>query len=832
MMNRRPSAPRSGCWSTAGGVLLASILVVPALAQDQELAPLARYVPAEELAVLIEHDGLATRPGVWEATATARMLKETPLGAMLADVAVQLLDRALAGIPGRPATGKDVLAILDHLARRGFVVGYCGSLNPPQPKAVVLVIREAADNPVFKKLIALVPPLNEPAAKKIEQPGGRTVFILDEAPVRWWYEKGDAVFSFAPPGGPDPVADTLDGKSPSAVNHPARVALAKAEPGDVPVGRLFVDLAALPALPAQASDMGLDTIKRVDARWSIRGKAISTMLAVQAPRPRQGVLALLDQPPIAPGTAVSLPQGQTDFTLLAFNPIKTGDAILAMMKPGDPESVAALAQSADRFRQQSGLSLRNDLLGKLGPRVAIAAPGGGSSLGLLGLWFTPPDFGAVIEVKDPAKFATNLDCLMDYVNRELKTLGSMVPSPPGDQAIRAGARFAEFRRLKGPERGYVLAVPPGVLPTPAGLKPTVLVDPARGLLALGGTPDSARRALSSLVLAGPVVVADRPGEFLRVQSDPTGSLPQLLASIPSLVQIVAISAAQSRGPAGRQPMGPPFRLELDPDAIPEAGVLRPYLFPSKFAMAADDASIRLTLDAAFPLPIPSISTGIEAPVLIALLLPAVQAAREAARRSQCVNNLKQIGLAMHNHHAANETFPTAAILDKEGKPLLSWRVAILPYLDQQTLYEKFKLDEPWDSPNNKELIKLMPAVYACPSRGSTDEAGLTTYRIFSSPGALFDATQPAPTLADVTDGTSNTLMVVEAGETVPWTKPEGLTSGQPGVPLSGAGSRHPGGFNALFADGSVHFLKATVNLQVFEALISRAGGEVISADSY
>src|SRR6202789_1676353 len=103
-------------------------------------------------------------------------------------------------------------------------------------------------------------------------------------------------------------------------------------------------------------------------------------------------------------------------------------------------------------------------------------------------------------------------------------------------------------------------------------------------------------------------------------------------------------------------------------------------------------------------------------VLIALLLPAVQAAREAARRAQCVNNLKQIGLAMHNYHSANDAFPMPAITDKDGKPLLSRRVAILPYIEKQELYNKFKLEEPWDSPHNKALLKEMPTTYLCPSQ--------------------------------------------------------------------------------------------------------------------
>ena len=102
-------------------------------------------------------------------------------------------------------------------------------------------------------------------------------------------------------------------------------------------------------------------------------------------------------------------------------------------------------------------------------------------------------------------------------------------------------------------------------------------------------------------------------------------------------------------------------------------------------------------------------------ILVALLLPAVQAAREAARRTQAMNNLKQQVLAMHNYHDAKKSFPAHAICDANGKPLLSWRVQILPYLEQQALYNEFHLDEPWDSDHNKPLIARMPVVYDDPS---------------------------------------------------------------------------------------------------------------------
>jgi hypothetical protein len=149
-------------------------------------------------------------------------------------------------------------------------------------------------------------------------------------------------------------------------------------------------------------------------------------------------------------------------------------------------------------------------------------------------------------------------------------------------------------------------------------------------------------------------------------------------------------------------------------------------------------------------------------VLLALLLPAVQAAREAARRAQCSNNLKQIGLAMHNYASTEDHFPAAAITDKQGKPLLSWRVAILPYIEQQELYNQFHLDEPWDSPHNSALLPRRPATYACPSFAElSKDPTLTTYQALVGPGTAFENPN-GPTVVDIPDGLASTLFVVEA----------------------------------------------------------------------
>ena len=217
-----------------------------------------------------------------------------------------------------------------------------------------------------------------------------------------------------------------------------------------------------------------------------------------------------------------------------------------------------------------------------------------------------------------------------------------------------------------------------------------------------------------------------------------------------------------------------------------------------------------------------------------MLVPAVQASREAARRAQCVNNLKQIGLAMHNYHDVNGHFPPAVLLGPDGKTPYSWRVALLPFMDAQGIYSQYKFDEPWNGPNNSKLIPLMPAFYSHP--GTDRTTGMTPYFVPTGPDTLFPDRKEGMSLAEITDGTSNTIMAVEAQREIPWTKPEDIAYGSltdgSNKPLPDLGTLHPGGFDATFADGSVKFISAGINLNVLRALLTRAGGEVISADSF
>jgi hypothetical protein len=153
-------------------------------------------------------------------------------------------------------------------------------------------------------------------------------------------------------------------------------------------------------------------------------------------------------------------------------------------------------------------------------------------------------------------------------------------------------------------------------------------------------------------------------------------------------------------------------------------------------------------------------------------LPAVQKVRNSAARLQSANNLKQIALAMHNYESAYGTFPAAAICDKRGNKLLSWRVAILPYIEQNNLYRQFKLDEPWDSEHNKKFSQMAVKTYMDPRADSGEgKTNHTHYKLFVGGGAAFDWVKGRG-IVSISDGTSNTIMVAAAGDSVPWAKPD------------------------------------------------------------
>ncbi len=229
--------------------------------------------------------------------------------------------------------------------------------------------------------------------------------------------------------------------------------------------------------------------------------------------------------------------------------------------------------------------------------------------------------------------------------------------------------------------------------------------------------------------------------------------------------------------------------------------------------------------------------------LIALLLPAMGTARHAARRVMCVNNLKQIALALHNYHDVHGVFPPAFIPDKDGKPMHSWRVLLLPYVEEQRRYDKYNFQEPWDSPNNSKLLTPIPSIYTCPTDTRTvlEKRVRTSYVAVIGPRTAW----PGPStrkIGEISDGASNTVLVIEhPNESISWMEPRDLTLDEAvGVLTSpdpqAAGPHryedffyeYSGGRNVAFADGSVHFLYDGLARNVWSALLTIDDGVSLS----
>jgi hypothetical protein len=205
--------------------------------------------------------------------------------------------------------------------------------------------------------------------------------------------------------------------------------------------------------------------------------------------------------------------------------------------------------------------------------------------------------------------------------------------------------------------------------------------------------------------------------------------------------------------------------------------------------------------------------------------------KDSQARRDSLQNLRELTFAMHNYNDTFKTLPASAIYSKDGRPLLSWRVAILPFIEQQPLYQQFKMDEPWDSPHNIRLLEHMPKLYA-PLRGSTPQPHSTYYQVFTGPKTPFNGSTPPRIPATFTDGTSNTFMIVEGAEAVPWTKPADVVMRE-GSPVPPLGATWGGGNNfcVSMADGSVRIVdRRRVSDQTLRLLIDPNDGQAIPGD--
>jgi prepilin-type processing-associated H-X9-DG protein len=298
---------------------------------------------------------------------------------------------------------------------------------------------------------------------------------------------------------------------------------------------------------------------------------------------------------------------------------------------------------------------------------------------------------------------------------------------------------------------------------------------------------------------------------------------------PYAQMMMAVMGNGLQGQLGGGPEAEAFREMAQGIALPPARVIHRHLLPSVALLTRNQAGLLYEVHSTLPAP----DMTLAAPVAVGLLLPAVQQARGAARRVQSANNLKQLALAALNFESAYRRFPAAYSQSEEGRPLLSWRVHILPFIEEDRLYQQFKLDEPWDSPHNLALLEQMPAIYRSPQ--SQAEPGHTVYLGVRGQNAAFgnpqrsgrDSAATGGRLSAIVDGTSNTILAVEVADAlaVPWTQPDGEIDGE-NFEAGQFYGQFPGGTNAAFCDGSVRFLPF-LDQESWKALLGINDGIVV-----
>ena len=553
----------------------------------------------------------------------------------------------------------------------------------------------------------------------------------------------------------------------------------------IPEVRRGLEASGVMAVKRIASVSGLDAVSTV-------GKTI-----IETNGAPTGAMALLPDKPITLADLKGIPISAANAAVIRFDLTFLVESILKIADAVDPMPRQQFDSISGSSEEIFGFSIKDDLLPGFGDLWGYYVSGTEAGGGMV------PGVVVTASVRDQKKLIKVQDSLIKFAKQQLEQYGPQAPVTIQDFASRGA-------------KGYRIQI--NNIPLP--MAPTWVIT--KDQLILGVSPQLVTAHLGATSTGKSL--ADNDEIKATFQRDPKTVLFSFRDPKPELQSMYTLFNMFSPMLVGQlRQQGIEFNLP----PLPPYSDLEPHLLPSITTVSRLSNGWRSESHGVIT--VVSVANPAVAATLVALLLPAVQQAREAARRTQAKNNLKQIGLAMHNHHDTYGSFPDQVLADKDGNPGLSWRVKLLPFLGEQALFQEFHLDEPWDSPHNKPLITRMPQCYADPNGDAPHEKGKTRYVILTAEGGLFD-TEEEPKIQDIIDGTSNTIMVVEAtgDHAVFWTQPEDLEV-DPDDMLVGLRGSRVGGFHALFADGSVRFISQNIDLKTLKALITRAGSEVLGA---
>jgi len=573
--------------------------------------------------------------------------------------------------------------------------------------------------------------------------------------------------------------------------------------------------------------LGLDTVGSIVSRSGFKGKALWSETTLEAPGPRRGLLAYWDQKPMTLNDLPPLPFGQNGFYACSVDWSKFYDTTATIVS-----DVAKLGPEAIGVQVEGGLQNLPLIIG-FDPKKELFDPLGDvfccysdTRQGILGL-----GAGVVVKVDDA-----------DTLKQTVMNLVGMVAEQTAPDELTVETTKKQGRDI------ITLRIADGMF------NPSFSIDD--DWLAIGLFPQTVEafflRVDGKLTNWKPTrsyqaSLAAMPQEFTSISaSDPRKSVRFLMGLAPMILPAInaGLKEAGIPGTEGLQ-------IKFSAADLPPAELVARPLFPNVSTCTADKDGLKWTSRNSLPsIPFVGSATGLATVgVAAALLLPAVQSARGAARRSVSKNNLKQMGLALHNYHDTHNSFPqgTHPNEDLKTEKRLSWQANILPFLDQAPLYNQIDFDAAWDSDANKELMSTKLQVLqnpglkldTGPKHGTTHYVGIAgigknaaSLPITDKNAGVFGYNRKTR-IADIRDGTSNTLMVSEASKSFgAWgAGGVGTIRGFVKKPYingpDGIGGPSPGGANMLFCDGSVRFLSEKIDPTVLENLARMNDGNPI-----
>jgi hypothetical protein len=529
------------------------------------------------------------------------------------------------------------------------------------------------------------------------------------------------------------------------------------------------------------SALGMNETKSITWVFGLDDEGILTrsLLSTTA---KEGVVKFFSDQGLTADDLTRIPQDVVNCGVMRLDPSVVFDNALEIVGNIDPQAAAALQQSLTQVSRMIQADIRKQILAGFGDRWVAYTTGQQVSM-------LAPDMLVAVDVRDASAVQRVLNILEQAVN------GQNQPFNVGKTKI-------------GDRAAYYLSGFP-IAPAWCLTKDRLVVGMQKQTIAayLDGQPDK-----SASIAAHPRV-AELFQDFKKPFALTLGnSRASMQASYSGAQLLLNMGAGQLRQQG----------IEFDPTTLPPLDDILKHLEPSICAMRRTDDGLELVSRQT----IPSFGvSGASTPILVALLLPAVNAARAAARRNQSMNNLKMLALANANYESATGHFPAARFGKGENRGL-SWRVAILPYLEGGgELYDRFHHDEPWDSEHNRTLIGEMPAVYRSPA--SSAEPSKTNYLAIRGEDSIIADIEKGNPIRSIRDGTSKTALIIEVDDerAVTWTKPDDYEWAA-GDPTAGLGNLHPGNiFLAAFADGHVTAISREVDKNLLQAIFTKSGGE-------